>query len=121
MQETLHDHYTSISIGGRPICSLRFSDDIDVLGGTNRLVNLTNRLVDRAMACAMEVSTENSQINIGADLSMNGQKLEDVINFKYLGATCARMAPAQQKSASRLPKQWQQDLAVQHHQLFKQV
>ena len=106
MQETLHDHYTSLSIGGRPICSLRFSDDIDVLGGTNRLVNLTNRLVDRAMACAMEVSTENSQINIGADLSMNGQKLEDVINFKYLGATCARMVHAQRKSISGLPQQW---------------
>ena len=27
VQETLHDHHTSISIGGRPVCNLRFSDD----------------------------------------------------------------------------------------------
>ena len=29
MQETVHDHHTSISIGGRLICDLRFADDID--------------------------------------------------------------------------------------------
>ena len=29
----------------------------------------------------------NSTNNIGADMSMNGQKLEDVTSFKYLGAT----------------------------------
>ena len=34
MQETLHDHHTSISIGGRPICNLRFADDIDGLAGS---------------------------------------------------------------------------------------
>ena len=40
----------------------------------------------------MEVSTEkgkiitNSTKNISADISMNGQKLEKVISFQYLGA-----------------------------------
>ena len=32
MQETLHDHKTSISIGSRPICNLQFADDIDLIG-----------------------------------------------------------------------------------------
>ena len=42
-QETLHDHRTSISIGGRPIG--------DLMGGSNgELQELTNRLVDRATA-----------------------------------------------------------------------
>ena len=31
MQETLADYHTSISIGGRPICNLRFADDIDLM------------------------------------------------------------------------------------------
>ena len=41
----------------------------------------------------MEVTTEkrkimtNSTNNISADISMNGQKLEEVTSFKYLGAT----------------------------------
>ena len=51
MQETLHDHNTSVSIGGRPICNLRFADDIDLQGGSNgQFEDLINRLVDRAMA-----------------------------------------------------------------------
>ena len=47
-------------------------------GGSNgELQDLTNRLVDRAMAYGMEVSTEKSKImtistnNISAEISMN--------------------------------------------------
>ena len=78
MQETLHDHDTSISIGGRPICNLRFVDDIDLMGGSNdELQDFTNKLVDM-VTCEMEVSTEKSKImtnsanNISADIIMNG-------------------------------------------------
>ena len=63
MQETLHGHYTSISIGGRPISNLRFADDIDLMGGTSsELHDLTNRLYEGAGAYGMEVSTEKSKI-----------------------------------------------------------
>ena len=63
MRETLHDHHTSISIGGRPICNLRFANEIDFMDSSNgELQDLTNRFVDRAMAYGMEVSTENSKI-----------------------------------------------------------
>ena len=62
MQETLHDHHTSISIGGRPIFMLfTISHDIDLKDGCNgELQDLTNRLVDRARAYGMEVSTEKN-------------------------------------------------------------
>ena len=63
MPETLHDHHTSISVGGRPICNLRFDDDIDLMGGINGVLqDLTNRLVDRATAYGMDVSTEKTKI-----------------------------------------------------------
>ena len=112
MQEPLHDHHTSISIGGRPVRNRRFAEDIALVGGSSsELQDLTNILVDRAMAYGMEVSTKkskivtNSTINISLDNSMNGQKLEKVTSFKYLGATlfkdgicsaevCVRIAPA---------------------------
>ena len=94
MQETLHDHHTSISIGGRPTCNLRFADDIDLMGGSSgELEVLTNSFVGRAVAYGMEVSGENSKImtnsmnNTNADISVNGQKLEEGTSFKYLGAT----------------------------------
>ena len=62
-QKTLHDYHTSLSIGRRSICSLRFADDIDLMGSSNdELQDLTNRLVDRATAYKMEVSTEKSKI-----------------------------------------------------------
>ena len=84
MQETLRDHHTSISIGGGPICNLRFADDIDLTGGSNgELKDLTNRLVERATAYGMEISTEkrklmtNSTNIISADVTTNGQKLEE--------------------------------------------
>ena len=55
MQETLHDHQTSISIAGRPIRSLRFADDIDHMGGSNgELQDFINRLINRATAYEMK-------------------------------------------------------------------
>ena len=96
------------------MCYLRFADDIDLMGGSSgEPQDLTNRLEDRATAYGMEVGTERSKIvtnstnNISADVSMNGQTLEEVISFKW-EQPCARIAPAQQKSASGLPQQWQQ-------------
>ena len=99
----LHDYLTSISIDLRPICNLRSANDTDLMGGSNgELQDLTNRLVDRAKAYyGMEVITKKSKImtnstnNISADISMNGQKLEEVTGFKYPEQPCAKMAPAQ--------------------------
>ena len=64
VQETVHNtNHKSISIGGRPVCSILFADDIDLMGGSSgKLQDLTNRLVDRVTAYGMEVSTEKSKI-----------------------------------------------------------
>ena len=93
----MHVHHTSVSIGGRPICYVQFADDIALMGGSSgELQDLTNRLVDRAMAYGMDVSIEkskfiaNSMNNISADISINGRKLEEVTFFKYLGATLCK-------------------------------
>ena len=88
---------TSISIGGRPTCSLRFADDVDLMGVSNgELQDFDNRLVDRVRPCGMGVSTKKSNImtngtnTISADISMNGRKLEEVTSFKFLGATVCK-------------------------------
>ena len=47
MQDTLHNHKSTISVGGREIRNLRFDDDIDLIAGSNaELHELTNRLVE---------------------------------------------------------------------------
>ena len=73
MQETLHDHHTPISIGGRPVCNLPFADDIDLKGGSNGELQDRTNTRRRAIAYVMEVSIEKSMVmtnstnNIGAD------------------------------------------------------
>ena len=88
MQEKRYEHHTSISIGGRSICNLRFADDIDVTDRSNsERQDLTSILIDRATPYGMGVSpkkskiTANSMNNISADISINSQKLEKVTSF----------------------------------------
>ena len=69
----------------------------------------------------------NSTNNISADISTNGQKLEEVTSFKYLGATplqewhLLNKSPHQDCLTNGSNGQTQQDTAVQHHQLRKRV
>ena len=129
VQETFHDHHTSNSTGGRSICNLQFADDIDVMGGSNgELQDLTNRLVDRATAFGIEVSTEMSKImtnstnNISADVSMNGQT-RGGDQFQVPGSNPVQRwhllsgSPHQDFLIDGSNGKTRQDLAVQHHQL----
>ena len=109
MRETLHDFHSTISIGGRTINNLRFADDIDLMGGSNtELQDLTNRLTERAGAYGMEVSTEKSKVmvnstsNTTAQIYMNGQELEVVDSFKYLGSTLTKDGRSSTEIKTRL-------------------
>ena len=98
MQDTLQNNHTSISIGGRPICNLRFADDIDLMGSSNsELQDLTDNLINSSKAYGMEVSSEKSKVmvkstrpNLTSNILMNGELLEEVGSFKYLGATLTK-------------------------------
>ncbi|CAH1266623.1 Hypp3444 [Branchiostoma lanceolatum] len=97
MQDTLQDHHTSISIAGRRICNLRFADDIDLLAGTNtELQDLTDKLTQSTGSFGMEVSTEKSKVMVNskdetqAVIYMNGQQLEEVGSFTYLGGSITK-------------------------------
>ena len=62
IKETPADHHTSISIGGRPLCNLKFADDIDLLTGSNtELQELTDKLAYRAGTYGMEISSEKAR------------------------------------------------------------
>ena len=70
MTDALEDHDGTVSIGGRTITNLRFADDINGLAGEEEeLANLVERLDKASIA-----------------YGMNGQKLETVTSFKYLGS-----------------------------------
>ena len=97
MRETLLNFESTISIGGRKVNNLRFADDIDLMGGSNsELQDLTDRLARRSDAYGMEVSSEKSKVMVNsinsstANITMNGQQLEEVDSFKYLGSTLTK-------------------------------
>ena len=87
MQEALHNFNGTISINGREINNLRFADDIDLIARTEEeLQEQITTLERRARAYGMEISAENSRIALRTTILMNGESLEEVTSFKYLGS-----------------------------------
>ena len=92
MTDTLEDHEGTVSTGGRTITNLCFADDIDGLAGEEEeLANLVEHLDKASTAYGMEISDEKTKLvtnntsGINTEIKVNGQKLETVTSFKYLG------------------------------------
>ena len=86
-------HEGTVSIGGRTITNLRFADDIDGLAGDEEeLANLVELLDKASTAYGMEISAKKTKLmtnntsSINTEIKVNGQKLETVTSFKYLGS-----------------------------------
>ena len=86
-------HEGTVSIGGRTITNLRFVDDIDGLAGQEEeLASLVERLGKASTAHGIEISAvktklmTNNTSGINTEIIVNGQRLETVASFKYLGS-----------------------------------
>ena len=89
----LEDHEDTVSTGGGTTTSLRFADDIDGLTGVEEELAKLVELLDKASAAYdMEISAEKTKLmtintsGINTEIKVNGQKLETVTSFKYLGS-----------------------------------
>ena len=108
MQVTLQNHESSIKIGGRPISNLRFADDIDLLAGSKaELQSLTDSLEKAATSFGMEISHIRSTTLVNGEtkapkIMMYGKALNNVYNFKYLGATLSDDATSKKEIRIRL-------------------
>ena len=92
MTNALKDHEDTVSIGGRTITNLRFADDIDVLAvEEEEMANLVESLDKASTAYGMEISAETTKLminntnSINTEIKVNGQKLETITSFKYVG------------------------------------
>jgi len=64
MQKALTNYDSSFSINGRPICNLRFVDDIDLMAGsTEEHQDFSIRVERSSSAYGIEVSTQKSKRN----------------------------------------------------------
>ena len=93
MTDALEDHEGTVSIGGRTITNLSFADNIDDFAGEEEeLAKLFERLDKVSTAYNIEISTEKTKLmtnntsGINTEIKVNGQKLETVTSFKYLGS-----------------------------------
>ena len=93
MTQALEDHEGAVSIGGRTITKFRFADDIDGLAGEEEeLAKLVQHLNKAPTSYGMEISAEKTKLmtnntsGINTEIKVNGQKLETVTSFKYLGS-----------------------------------
>ena len=93
MTEALDEFEGSVSIGGRTVTNLRFADDIVLVARqAEELGTLTSRLEESAKQPGMQISTEKNKVmRMGSsdelDVSIDGENLGTVTQFKYLGAT----------------------------------
>ena len=96
MTAALNDHEGTASIGARSITNLRFADDIDGLAGREEeLADLVERLDKTSTAFGMQINAEKTKLmtnntnGFSTDIRVNGEKLDCVNRFKYLGAIIA--------------------------------
>ena len=92
MTDALEDLEGTVSIGGRTITNLCFADDIDGLAGEEEEPAHLVQHPDKVFtAYGMEISAEKTKLmtnntsGINTEIKVNGQKLETVTSFKYLG------------------------------------
>ena len=97
MTDALEDYKGTVSTGGRRITNLCFADDIDGLAGEEEvLANLVERLNKASTAYGMEISAEKTKLMTNNPSGINrdnGQKLETVPSFKYLGSVITDEGP----------------------------
>ena len=93
MSEALDDHEGSVSIGGRLITSFRFADDIVVNAEEEEEAGvLVDRLDRTTTRYKMEIGPDKTKLitnnpnGFQREIKIKDQRLEEVENFKYLGA-----------------------------------
>lgn len=88
----LQDLHTFVPIGGRPLSSLSFAEDIYLrLGSNSELLDLTDKAGHQREFLLMEISTGKSRAMVitfgpgNADICSNGIHLEEVQSLEYPG------------------------------------
>ena len=93
MSDALENHECTVSTGGKTITNLRFADEIDgVAGEEEELAKLVEGLEKASKAYGTGINAESTKLmtnntsGINTEIKVNGQNLETVTSFKYLGS-----------------------------------
>ena len=93
MTDALEDHECTVNIGARTITHVRFAGDIDGFAEEEEeLAKLVERFNKASTTYGMEISAgktklmTNNTSGMNTEIKVNGQKVETVTSFKYLGS-----------------------------------
>ena len=96
MRTALEGFEGTVKIGGRSITNLRYADDIVLVGGSiEELQNIVNRVHEASGQAGLYLNTSKTKVtkiirvpvqNEQNNISVNGQDIENVKDFVYLGA-----------------------------------
>ena len=110
MCEALDDHEGSVSIGGQLITNFPFADDIVVNAKEEEEAGvLIDRLDKTTTRYKMEIGPDNTKVmtnnpnGFQREIKIKGQRLEEVENFKYLGAIISHEG-SKPEILSRIPQ-----------------
>ena len=93
MCEALDDHEGSVRIRGRLITNFSFADDVVINAAEEKEAGILIDLLDRTTTrYKMEIGPDKTTVmtnnpnGFQREIKIKGQRLEEVENFKYLGA-----------------------------------
>ena len=105
MCEALDDHEGSVSIGGRLITNFCFADDIVVNAEEEEEAGVLVDCLDRTTTrYKIEIGPDKTKVmtnnpnGFQREIKIKGQRLEEVENFKYLGAIISKEESKNQDS-----------------------
>ena len=97
MCEALDDHESSVSIGGQLITNFHFADDIVINAEEEEEAGILIDCLDRTTTrYKMEIGPDKTNLmtnnpnGFQREIKIKGQRLEEVENFKYLGAIISK-------------------------------
>ena len=110
MREALDGFEGGIRIGGRRISNLRYADDIVLLACTEaELQDLVNRLDQASRIYGLLINIEKTKVmvmgnNINSCITVQGNKLDQVDTFLYLGSLITAEGDCEKEIRARLAK-----------------
>ena len=110
MKDALRDIEEGVTVGGRLLQDVRFADDQAMVSSTNEgLQRLMNGLVKAAEEYGMKVNVKKTKTmiisktgNKTVDITIGQHKVEQVQQFKYLGATITDDGRCEQEIRCRI-------------------
>jgi hypothetical protein len=93
MVEAMEDIEEGVRVGGEPLKDVRFADDQGMVASTEQgLQKVMNRLNETAKRYDMKINVKKTKVMVvsreegkAVNLTIDGQKVEQVKTFKYLG------------------------------------